>query len=237
MEPTPSLAGPGSKTPLGWTKQYRIVASQFPTISLYEQLVPAEQLAVLYELEALTNPRLQEEAGNLNLVRREDHVSGPGASPVMAAFTHIGQASRFTDGSYGVYYAANSEAAAIAETRFHRERFLAATNEPSCEITQRVYVGELQKPLHDIRASSFDHLHQPDPGQYSITQRFASELRKANSWGLLYRSVRHPNSECIAAFRPPAISLPKQGRHLRYVWDGAEQRITNVLEVRNVVAS
>jgi hypothetical protein len=52
----------------------------------------------------MTNPRLREEAGNLTLVPLEDRVSGPGTTPIMAAFTHLNpEGSRFSGGSFGVY--------------------------------------------------------------------------------------------------------------------------------------
>jgi hypothetical protein len=152
---------------------------------------------------------------------------------VMAAFTHIGKTSRFTDGSYGIYYAANSQAAAIAETSYHQERFLAATNEPDVELTMRTYVNQVVKPMHDIRVG-YLHLHEADPGSYGPAQTFAKQLRETLSWGLLYNSVRLNGHECVAAFRPPAVSIPLQGKHLRYVWDASSQKITFVFEVSPV---
>jgi hypothetical protein len=44
----------------------------------------------------------------------------------------------------------------------------------------------------------------------------------------VYRSVRHEGGECIAAFRPKAISVPVTGPALAYVWDG--KQITRVYE-------
>lgn len=46
---------------------------------------------------------------------------------------------------------------------------------------------------------------------------FARPLREGGAWGLLYNSVRLSGHECVAAFRPPALSLPVQGQHFRYV--------------------
>ena len=61
----------------------------------------------LIELEQLTNPRVRNETGNINLVPPERRVSGNNASYVMAPFTHVNpRGSRFSDGTYGVYYAA-----------------------------------------------------------------------------------------------------------------------------------
>ncbi|MBM7061947.1 RES family NAD+ phosphorylase [Pseudomonas sp. UL073] len=216
-----------------WAKAYRIVSSAFPPISVFEDVLDPADLEQAYLIEGLTNDRLREEAGLLSLVAPEDRVSGPGASPLMAAFTHIGCASRFTDGQYGVYYCASSLKTAIAETRYHKERFLRATQEPSLELTLRVYVCKVVKPLLDIR-QGHEELHDPDPASYPIAQRFAAEQRKLHVWGLLYRSVRHAEGECAALFRPPAASLPTQGVHLRYVWDEKLQQIVNVFEIKQV---
>ncbi len=187
-------------------------------------------MALAFEIESLTNDRLRDQAGDIRLVAPQDRISGPGSSPVMAAFTHIGNPSRFSDGGYGVYYAGRSLATAIAETRYHRQRFLRLTAEPSCEITLRVYVGQVVKSLHDVRGDAYSELHRPD--DYEPSQRFGAFWHAQDSWGLLYRSVRDRGGECIAAMRPPTVSIPHQGPHLRYVWDGRQQRITDVLEIR-----
>ena len=53
--------------------------------------------------------RLRQELGQLDLVPRERRISGPGTQPLMAAFTHLNpDGSRFSDGTYGVFYAARS---------------------------------------------------------------------------------------------------------------------------------
>lgn len=213
-----------------WDRAYRMINSSFPPITLFEDLLDPAELETAYMLEGLTNDRLVEEAGVLSRVRPEDRVSGPGATPVMAAFTHIGKISRFTNGTYGVYYAADSQAAAIAETKYHQEKFLAATNEPDIELTMRTYVNQVVKPMHDIRVD-YPHLHDANPAGYSPAQAFAMQLREKLSWGLLYNSVRLDGHECVAAFRPPAISIPTQGKHVRYVWDASIQQISFVFEI------
>jgi len=216
-----------------WDNAFRIISSSFPPITLFEDILDPSELQMAYALESLTNDRLAEQAGVISRVSPEDCVSGPGSTPVMAAFTHIGRVSRFTDGTFGIYYAANSQAAAIAETSFHQARFLAATNEPDVELTMRTYVNKVVKPMHDIR-SGFPHLHHPDPALYGVAQAFAKTLREAKSWGILYNSVRAAGHECIAAFRPTAVSIPVQGKHIRYVWDAKSRKIGCFFEITPV---
>lgn len=46
--------------------------------------------------------------------------------------------------------------------------------------------------------------------------------RAARAWGLCYRSVRHPGGECLAAFRPPAVTLPSLHKRYRCAWNGQQ---------------
>ncbi len=211
-------------------RQYRIVSSKYPPVPLFEGLVAPERMQEVFDLEALTNDRLRDQVGQLRLVRQEDRLSAPGASVVMAAFTHVSiyRKSRFSDGTYGVYYAGRSLETAISETRYHRERFLAATHERPGEIDLRVYVGEVLKPLHDVRGPAFAAVHAPD--DWSAGQRCGRHLRAQGAWGVIYPSARHAGGECIGALRPPAVSIPRQSLHLGYVWDG--ERITHVYHKR-----
>lgn len=216
----------------GWRKAYRLINSSFPPLGVFEDTLDPDDLDMAFAIEAMTNDRLREEAGMLQRVAPADRVSGPGSTAVMAAFTHIGNPSRFTDGTYGVYYCASSVDAAIAETKFHQERFLAATREANVEITMRAYVNRVVKPLLDVRGMS--ELHQPELTAYAVSQAFAREQRDGETWGLLYQSVRLDGHECVAAFRPQAVSLPVQGAHFRYVWDAKAQAITHVMELTEV---
>ena len=210
--------------------QFRIIPSTYPPINFFEELVDADEMEVLWEIESLTNERLRQEAGDISLVKPKDCIFGPGSSIIMASFTHIGKSSRFTDGSYGVYYAGLSLETAICETVYHRERFFAATKEEACEITMRVYEGKILEPFHDIRHPAYSHLHHPL--HYANSQAFGKQLREQNAWGILYNSVRDPQGTCIAAFKPKAISIPNQIKHLRYRWNG--EKITEVLEVKSL---
>lgn len=207
---------------LEWPRQFRVIPSEYPPINFFERLVNPELMEELFHIESLTNDRLRDEVGNIALVPAEDRIAGVGASTVMAAFTHVSPVSpsRFSDGSYGVYYAAKTLETAIEETKYHRARFLGYTKEDAGEISMRAYVGEVVKPLHDIRGEGYEGLHAPD--DWAPGQAFGKDMKSINSWGIVYRSVRDPGGECIAALRPPAVSIPRQGAHLSYVWDGVQ---------------
>lgn len=229
------MVNPASITarPVRLAPCYRIVASRMPTIHLFERVAPAEDWAELYELESLTNPRIRNEKGELRLVPADDRVSGPNASIVMAPFTHLSRpGTRFTDGTFGAYYAAESLETAIAETRHHSEIFLRATNEAPTEQEKRCYVADVSCDLHDIRARRRDIPEIYDPVSYNASQKLGRELRRAGSNGIAFESVRRTGGECVAVFRPRLVQNVRQGVHLRYAWDG--QSITRVYEIRTV---
>ena len=219
-----------------WPKCYRVISSRFPPVGIFEAVSDPDDLEGVYWIEGLTNPRIREEMGALELVPSADRLAGPGTTPIMSAFTHPNPSgSRFSDGSYGVYYATRCPDTAIAETLFHAERWAAESHDPPTSFTMRMYIGELtHRPYHDLRGLRVSHpeLYDPAPESYAAPQALAADLRASGSWGILYGSVRLPGGECIAALRPPALGAVRQSKHLAYIWDGA--RITDTQLVRSL---
>ncbi|WP_241560128.1 RES family NAD+ phosphorylase [Solirhodobacter olei] len=171
-----------------------------------------------------TNPRLAETYGALDTIPIERRLSGEGASWVMAAFVHFSpdRPSRFSDGSYGVYYAGDSLETALREHSFHVARFYAATAEPAGWVSEvRELVGSIDANMVDLRenGSAASYL-EPDPARYAPAQGFAAELRSEGADGIVYPSVRHPEGTCIAAFWPNVVSVATQADHYRYHWNG-----------------
>jgi hypothetical protein len=211
----------------------RIIPSIFPPIDLFERVAKPEHLEAVQAIESAFNPRLRDAVGDLSLVPREDRVAGPGAGYIMAAFTHLSpDGSRFSNGTYGVFYAAQREATAIAETRYHRERFMRATHQPRCELDMRVLSVTVKGTLHDLRAleSVMPDVYRAD--DYTAPQLLGGALRAGGSNGVVYDSVRHEGGKCVGVFRPRLLSQCKESKHLRYIWDGS--RISDVLEIRRV---
>lgn len=205
---------------------YRIIPSHFPPISLFENLLDPDELEAAYALESLTNARLQDEAGHILLVEKDDRVVGQGSTPIMAAFTHIGISSRFTAGDYGVYYAGLELETAVAESVFSRARFLAATDQYPQTITMRCYKCSVDAELVDARLN--DAVHHPD--SFLAGQQLGQQLKQNNEYGVLYQSVRHTGGECVAILRPKALVPPAvQTAHFQFVWDG--KNITDILTV------
>lgn len=208
---------------LRWNKTYRLVPSRYPPIGLFERIADPADWEMIAHLEGLTNDRLRAEIGVIALVPLAERLTGPGASPIMAAFTHIGFASRFTDGSFGVYYASNRFAGALAEVLYHKTEFLRRTAEPKTQFDLRTYIGRVHGPVHDIR-SAWPEAH--DPGSYAASQALARSLRSAGSHGIVFDSVRNDRAQNVAIFRPSILAAPRgkphltQSSHVRVEWDG-----------------
>ncbi|WP_372611840.1 RES family NAD+ phosphorylase [Halomonas sp.] len=216
-----------------WRPSYRVIPSRFPPIDLFERVGETNDWTLLQELEGVTSQRLREQAGDIRLVREEDRRYGPGWTPVMAAFCHLnGDGARFTDGTFGAYYCALSEATAIAETRHHAERFLRESQEQPIQLQQRVYLSDLAGDLYDLRGGPPGSSALLTPHDWSAGQAFGRQAWNEHADGIVYPSVRDPDGECAAVLRPPVLSATRQGRHLSYEWDG--ERIRHVLEIRLV---
>ncbi|MBA1147082.1 RES family NAD+ phosphorylase [Ectothiorhodospiraceae bacterium WFHF3C12] len=220
-------------TRIEWRPSYRVVASRFPPVGVFDRVADPADLEAVYQLEAITNPRVRQEAGDISLVPPQERVTGPGSTPIMAAFTHLNpDGSRFSDGSFGVYYCARVEETAIRESVYHTERFLGLSDEPPIDVQKRVYCVDLQAQLHDIRGLGRERPQWYDPESYAGSQPLGMALRSAGATGVVYDSVRHGGGQCAGAFRPRALIPPaRQSRHLALRWDG--RRITEVLELRS----
>ena len=193
-----------------WPQAWRVIASRYPPINLFERLTadPAVWDALM-ALEQLTNPRVRDEVGDIALVPPEERVSGPGASYVMAAFTHVNpKGSRFSDGSFGVYYAAAALETAIAETVFHFEAICAGQRRSA---PQRGFSRSRRRRHGGIRGCR--RAAGPPAGQRSqprILRRFPG-LRESASGG---RRERRGLSERPPCRRAVHRRLPAaRGRH------------------------
>lgn len=201
-----------------WARAIRIVPSRFPPVGVFDRVTAREDLDAVYALEAMTNDRLRDQAGDIRCVDPARRLVGPGSTPVMAAFTHVPpEGSRFAEPPFSAFYCARDESTAIAETRFHREQFLRATHEPATVLEMRAYVTKIDHVFHDIRVG-FDAEH--DPASYGASRALANRLRDIDSDGLVYRSVRRPGGQCIAAFYPDCVGPCVQGGHFLYRWNG-----------------
>jgi hypothetical protein len=208
---------------VNWTGARRIIRSLYPPIDLFEDIADPEDWPLLIAAEQKTNPRLMETLGALDLVPVGRRVAGPGASYLMAPFTHVSsdRASRFTNGTFGVLYVAERFETALLETMHHHGMFMKRTNQaPGWTSQFRELVMEVDAVLHDLRGNSqaFEPVLHPD--SHSESQKLGASLRAAKSDGIVYPSRRDTAGQCVGLFYPDLARNPIQARHLDYHWDG-----------------
>ena len=208
---------------VSWRQTYRLIRSIYPPIDLFEDIADPADWELIANAEAKTNPRVRDQIGAIHLIPLERRVSGLGASWAMAPFCHVSsdRPSRFSDGRYGVCYVGDSFEVALAESVFHFERFMSATEEDPSTADYRELVGCLDAKLHDLRGET-DFRFALDADDYTAAQSLAHELRQEHaSDGIVYPSVRCSAGDAVAAFWPDVVGIPVQGRHVCYRWDGS----------------
>lgn len=223
---TVSVGAPGGtimSSRVDWSAAARVIASEYAGESLFDQVASAAEYDDLMEVADLTNPAMRHAQGDVHLVPMEDRVYGPGAGLIMSAFSWPGRGSRFSDGTYGAFYAGRTLATAVAETVHHQTRVLAGLSSTVLEKT--VLVVHVHEALVDIRRPHSVPPNVYDPVDYGMAQAFGATVRRFQAFGIVYQSVRDtPDGECVAIFRPPALSSARVQQTLEYHWDG--QRIT-----------
>ena len=217
-----------------WSRSVRIIRSIHPPIDLFEDIADPADWEALASAEAKFNPRIRAGIGDLAKVPPARRVTGPGASWVMAPFVHCSpqRPGRFSNGTFGLYYAGDSTNVAIAETIHHHTRTMLATAEPPGWTSQfRELIGSVDADLDDV--TGMDALLDPD--DYAASQAFGAERRAAGSNGIVWPSVRFAGGMCIGAFWPDVVPIPAQGAHFAYHWNGAAVDYVKTLDTGEIM--
>lgn len=212
----------------------RLVNSKFPPIAIFDDVANEEEFEALYEIQALTNPRLLNEAGNLELIAREEIPFGiAGCAYAVAPFTHINPAgSRFSSGKFGVLYIADSEEAALLEVKHHQNTYWSKVENLNYD---RFVFRALQCTFNDNKMLNASAIPSKNPiyhpNDYSQSHLLGSALKKGKKPGLQYNSVRSPGSLCWALLTPRSVESIVQTSHYEMIWNGriaSTNRISNL---------
>lgn len=178
-------------------------------------------LQALFELDGITNDRLQAGMGRLPGIGLEDLVSGvPNAAIVNAAFCHAHPlGARFNGPDRGAWYAAFEIATAQAEVGFHKTVQLAEIGRFDDSVTYDDYLSDFSASFHDLRRARWLRACL-DPASYVTSQGLAERLLDAGSLGVVYPSVRHADGTCVACFRPALVMNVRRGSRYRFTWKG-----------------
>ncbi|MFT5879896.1 MAG: hypothetical protein ACI86X_001017 [Moritella sp.] len=202
-------------------KSYRLINSKFPPIDLFDDVASAEEFELLYEIQARTNPRIQNEVGDLNLISPEENPFGiAGYSYATASFTHVNPAgSRFSDGSFGALYMADTVETAIAETRYHQALYFSQVEGLAYDvITMRGLACYFDGALINISHNNDGTLYHPR--DYTAAQTLGGKLKAQGKEGLQYNSVRREGAICWVLFTPKKVKKIEQIAQFEFIWDG-----------------
>ncbi|MGY2263012.1 RES family NAD+ phosphorylase [Pseudomonas sp. SDO55104_S430] len=210
---------------------YRLVNSKFPPIAMFDDVADADEFETLYEIQALTNPRLKNEVGQLELIPRSEIPFGiTGCSYATAPFTHVNPSgSRFSDGSFGVLYLADTMETALAEVQHHQALYWSGVRDLHYErfVFRGLSCSFVDKGMQDATGIALtDPIYAPD--DYTDSHRFGRSIKQAGSPGLRYHSVRRQGSHCWALMTPRPVLSIIQTAHYEMVWN---KQITSVSQI------
>lgn len=129
------------------------------------------------------------------------------------------QASRFSDGSHGVWYGSESVETTVFETAWHwRQGFLRDAGFDALPVVaeRKVFSVACHAALLDLRGAATDWPELLHPGDYSFAQRVGARVHREGHPGLLVPSVRRPGGENFAVFNPAVLSGPRLNCQLSY---------------------
>lgn len=210
---------------------YRLVNSKFPPIALFDDVAGADEFEALYQIQALTNPRLQNEIGRIELIPRAEIPFGiTGCSYATAPFTHVNpQGSRFSNGSFGVLYLAATMEAALAEVHYHQDKYWSNVHGLNYErfVFRGLCCSFTEESMKDATSLPMsDPIYDPD--DYTYARSLGKAVKDAGYKGHRYNSVRSKGSYCWALMTPKTVSSIVQSAHYEMIWNG---QITNVNKV------
>lgn len=212
----------------------RLVNSKFPPIAIFDDVASTEEFEALFAIQELTNPRILNEVGRLDLIARDEIPFGiQGCAYATAPFTHINPAgSRFSPGAFGVLYIAENEQAALLEVKHHQNMYWSQVDGMNYD---RFVFRTLKCAFNDTDMMSASALTYNDPiydsDDYSASHSLGHALKQAGKPGLQYNSVRSQGSLCWALFTPLPVHSVVQTSHYEMIWNGSiisTNRITNI---------
>lgn len=142
------------------------------------------------------------------------------------------QVSRFSDGSFGVWYGSHSEETTIYESAYHWYHGLisdAGFEQHSVVSERKLYTVTCKAALLDFRPiipRRFpDLIHKTD---YTFAQSVGQRMHREGHPGLLTFSARHPSGENYVIFNPAVLSDPRHHGYLTYRLEASRIAIEKV---------
>ena len=133
------------------------------------------------------------------------------------------QASRFSDGTFGVWYGSESVETTVYESAYHWYKGLLSDAGYERQVVmaeRKVYLVACGAALLDLRKASHKHADLLHPLDYAFCQSVGARIHREGHPGLLTPSVRRPAGENAVIFNPNVLSNPRLNCQLTYRLDG-----------------
>jgi hypothetical protein len=133
--------------------------------------------------------------------------------------------TRYSDGSYGVWYGADTLETSIHETVHHwRHGFLQDSDWQDVDgivVERKVYLVRCDAVLLDFRTKVDTRPALVDPSSYHLTHRVGARIHHDGHPGLISRSARC-DGDVHGVFNPRILSSPRHACYLSYrIEDGS----------------
>lgn len=127
--------------------------------------------------------------------------------------------SRFSDGSFGVWYGADSLETSIYESAHHWYTGLlsdAGFNRPGAYVERKAYWVRCDAALINLKEKVLSHAQLMDQNDYSYTQSVGARLHHEGHPGLMTRSTRHLSGDTFAILNAQILSKPRHAAYYSY---------------------
>lgn len=127
--------------------------------------------------------------------------------------------SRFSVGSFGVWYGADSLETSIYESAHHWYAGLlsdAGFNRPGAYVERKVYWVRCDAALINLKEKVLSHPQLMDLNDYSYTQTVGARLHHEGHPGLLTRSTRNLSGETFSILKAQVLSAPRHAAYYSY---------------------
>ena len=132
------------------------------------------------------------------------------------------QQSRFSDGTFGVWYGSETIETTVYESAFHWYSGLLSDAGFEREVVvseRKIYSVTCEASLLDCRKAVRVFPELLHPSDYSYTQSVGARIHHEGHPGLIMQSVRRTDGENIAVFNPAVLTNPREIGHLTYKLD------------------
>jgi hypothetical protein len=195
---------------------FRNIVSIHPSQDLFDDLSndPAEWALAQQVEDQVKPPSYQSSTPNIYRPFEDAHW----CNAIEWPFKHW-QESRFSDGSFGVWYGCDSVETTVYETAYHwLKKFLtdAGFQHEKVVAQRKVYEVQCDAALLDFRPLITSHPELLDKSDYHYAQSVGARLHKEGHPGLLTASARITASTNYAILNAQILSNPKMHCQVRY---------------------